>query len=437
MSESTKEAPKLVGGTMEHIEALRRGPLGFFQAGAAQHKDIFYFEIMGISFYVLIHPDLVKDVLITHWKDFQKIGAVQLFGNGLITSNGRLWQQQRTLMQPYFTKKSISNHFLSILSITKENINKINLNTEFDINKYLKYLTFEIACQILFGEKVQINHKLYEAFSDLKKGNVPTLLAVINKSAIQIDPNVERAKQIIRDFVDQLIERRRKEASEAQDVLSELLRARDPKTGYEMSAQQLHDEVLTLMLAGHETTENALLWTFYLLGKHPEVKAKVFAEIDTYFSSGELTIATLEKLKCLKMVFQESMRVLTPVWQVVVRQTPEDIQIGEYRIPANAKLMISPFLTHRHQDFWENPEEFNPDRFADESSIHKCSYIPFGFGARQCIGMDLSYLEALAILALFLQKFDLHLKEEVQLKTSGPILVPTQDILLNLNERNK
>jgi cytochrome P450 len=201
--------------------------------------------------------------------------------------------------------------------------------------------------------------------------------------------------------VARIIEARRKSNTNASDLLSLLMAARDPETGEGMSDRQLRDEVITMFLAGHETTANALAWTFWLLSLHPDVRRKLHAELAAVLDNGRLpTFEDVGRLEVTTRVLQESMRLYPPAW-IVARRALKDDVIGGYAIPAGTLIFLSPYVTHRHPAFWENPEGFDPDRFAGGalSRLPRFAYFPFGGGPRQCIGMNFAMVEATLLLA--------------------------------------
>jgi cytochrome P450 len=196
----------------------------------------------------------------------------------------------------------------------------------------------------------------------------------------------------------------RRAGARRDDLLSMLLDARDPETGEAMSDRQLRDEVVTMFTAGHETTANLLSWTFYLLSTHPEIERRVRDELERVVGGRPATFADLPGLGYLRQVVQETMRLYPPVW-TIGRGVVADDAIGGYRIPRGADVTLSAWVTHRHPGLWENPEGFDPDRFADPARLPRYAYFPFSGGARQCIGNSFAMMEAQLILATVLARF--------------------------------
>jgi cytochrome P450 len=219
-----------------------------------------------------------------------------------------------------------------------------------------------------------------------------------------------RAKQLLDAMVFTLIDERRRSGEDRGDLLSMLLRARDEDTGEGMSDEQLKDEAMTLILAGHETTGAALSWTWYLLSLNPEARFKLHAELDHVLGGREPNLEDLERLPYARGTFSESMRLYPPAWGQPRETIAEDV-LGGYHIPARAFINLSQWVTHRHPDFWENPESFDPERFSPERSAgrHRYAYFPFGGGARGCIGNNFALMEAHLVLAKLAQRFTLDL----------------------------
>jgi cytochrome P450 len=218
------------------------------------------------------------------------------------------------------------------------------------------------------------------------------------------------ARNALNSMVDDVIAERRKTGEDKGDLLSILLQARDEETGDLISDEQARDEIKTLLIAGHETTATTLGWTFYLLSKHPEIEERLRAEIAEVLGDRAPTAEDVPKLKYTTMVLYESLRLYPPLW-IVSRMPIEDDVIGDYDVPAGTSMIICSYLTHRHPEFWDNPEGFDPERFTPEAmkARHRYAYIPFGGGPRGCIGFPFAMMEMPLVLARILQEFRLRL----------------------------
>ena len=216
----------------------------------------------------------------------------------------------------------------------------------------------------------------------------------------------KRVKRRLDDIVDGLVDLHRQGGGAPDDIVHRLLAARDEDTGEGMDAEQMRDEIITLMLAGHETSATALTWTFYQLAQHPQVEEQLVAELDCVLGGRPATSADLANLPYLKQVVQESMRLYPPVWGIARRST-EESEFGGYRIPADSYIAITMYVLHRHPEYWPDPERFDPERFAPNraTSRHSYAYLPFAAGPRACIGAGMAMLEIQLVLAQLLQRF--------------------------------
>jgi cytochrome P450 len=248
------------------------------------------------------------------------------------------------------------------------------------------------------------------------------------------NPRFQIAARAVDEVVYRIIDRRRQAGQDSADLLSMLMQARDAETGLGMDALQIRNQVLTLLLAGYETTSSALTWTWYLLSTHPKVADRLRDELKQRLGVRTPTSADLPQIQYARMVFEESMRLYPPAW-ILGRKALADDEIGGYLIPANAVLAISPYVVHRHLDFWDDPEAFDPERFSTEceSSRHRFAYIPFGAGPRKCIGNNLAMLEAQLIIAMVAREFKLGLAPD-QVIQPEPIFIlrPSQPMLMTL-----
>jgi cytochrome P450 len=220
----------------------------------------------------------------------------------------------------------------------------------------------------------------------------------------------QAARRTLDQIVQSIITHRRQQNTDMGDVLSMLLIAHDEETGQGMNDQQVRDEVMTLLIAGHETVSTALTWTWYLLSQHPEVERRLYSELDEVLGGHVPTVDHLSRLSYTRMVLEEVLRLYPPAW-VFGRKAISDDEIGGYFIPANSMIVLSPYVTHRNPAFWENPEAFNPERFTPERSAGRphYAYFPFGGGSRMCIGNNFALMEMQLILATIAQRYRLHL----------------------------
>jgi len=362
---------------------------------------------------LVFHPDGVRHVLQENHFNYRKGGISnkslsRTLGNGLLTNNGDSWLHQRRLIQPAFHRERLAAFGRLMTESALAWIEEESLDTRqpLDLFQEMSGLTLSIVGKALFGtdmlahkERVlqattTINQLLAQSFY------VPGLLSLPTPQRHRL----YEARNTVYTIVDELIAKRR-QASTENDLLTMLLQARDEKTGEGMTDQQVRDEVLTLMVAGHETTTNALCWTFLLLSQHPHIESRLREEYQQVLGGRAAQMEDLPQLKLSRMVLEESMRLYPPAWAFARSAIAED-EINGYIIPKGAYVLVFPATTHRHPDFWERPDVFDPERFSPERTAgrHRFAYFPFGGGPRVCIGNQFALIEAQLILATVLSR---------------------------------
>jgi cytochrome P450 len=405
------------------LSALRlvRNPLPLLGADWKRYGDVVAYRLATVSAYLVVHPDGVKHVLQENYRnyvksaDYKMIG--RLLGKGLLTSEGPLWMRQHRLMAPMFHSQPISEFGATMVDATQQMLDRWNpiasQRRNFDVCDEMTRLTLEIVARVLF--KVAITGAQARAIGDAvtvvnERFGAFDLGTVVPFLPTRANLRSRRAAQWLHRTIASMIAERRREGTDRGDLLSLLLAARDPDTGEAMSDQQLHEEALTLALVGHETTATALSWTWYLLSQNPEPEQRLQRELAEVLGGRAPTIADLPVLPYTAMVIDESMRLYPPVWSVGRSPLSADEILG-FAIPKGASVMLSQWLTHRHPDFWEEPERFDPERFSPERCADRprYAYFPFGGGPRLCIGNLLALTEAKLILASVAQKYRLRM----------------------------
>lgn len=413
-----REAPGprgLLGGL-----ALLRQPIAFLEKTFREYGDVVGSRIANLRVYSVAHPEGIKHVLQENNRNYRKSVdyklLARLLGEGLVTSEGSLWLSQRRLMQPMFHRHKIAAFGATMTDCTLEMIDRWGGMAErrepFDVAHEMMRLTLKIVGRALLSMDLT-------AQTDAIGGN----MTIANERFAQMDlatlvpwlptPSnlrFRKAVQTLRRIVLDIIAERRRENRDYGDLLSMLIAVRDEDTGEGMNDDQLRDEVLTLILAGHETTANALSWTWYLLSQNPEAEQKLHAELDEVLGGHAPTVSDLPNLKYTAMVIDEAMRLYPPVW-AVGREAIDDDEILGYRVPKGSNVMLSQWITHRHPHFWENPDRFEPERFSagHASGRPRYAYFPFGGGPRMCIGNFFALTEAQIVLASVAQKYRLRL----------------------------
>jgi len=397
---------------------FQRDSLGFIEEVALRHGDVVRYRMATMWWYQVNHPEGVRRVLQENNHNYPKSDLTAsilrpVVGEGLFISEGRTWLQQRRLMQPAFHRHRIAAFGELMVDATQKMLDRWNPPGRIDVAAQMTGLTLDVVTDALF-------HAHVGGEPEAIARAVGTLLAEINHRfqvpfypPISVPtPRNRRMRHAIRTLdramYDIIGERRR--GGEGDDLLSMLMEARDEETGAAMSDRQLRDEVITLFIAGHDTTANALTWTLYLLAKNLEADERLRAELDEVLDGAVPTVADLPKLPYGRMVIEEAMRLYPPAW-ITDRQAVKEDEILGHHIPAGAHVIISPYVTHRLPTLWEDPEKFDPGRFSPENFAGRprYAYFPFGGGPRQGIGKGMALMEAHLILTTVMQRYRLRL----------------------------
>lgn len=403
-------------GFWRGLRAYGGDPAVFMHNLFLQHGEVAVWRGM-LTIYMLNNPEHVKQVLSQAHPDFTKDlydyrVLAQTMGKGLVTNEGDDWARQRRLMQPMFHNKVVNafdeaiNGFTGLLAARWA---ALKPDEPIALERELSRVTFQIVAATLFGSEIDEHADEMADILDVININTKTLAAFFTlypRIPTAHNRHFKRVLSRLDHIVYKVINGRRARAVETRDLLDRLLSARDEQSGIGMEEKQIRDEVVTLMLAGHETSATALQWTFHALSQHPEVEARLLDELDSVLGGTPATAADLNRLPYLKQVVQESMRLYPPVWGIARRATRAQ-EFGGYQLPAGAYISILPYSLHRHPGHWPDPERFDPERFSPEQSKgrHSYCYIPFAAGPRTCIGVGMSMLEIQLVLAQLLQRF--------------------------------
>ncbi len=398
------------------IQDYWQGPPQYFEKLTRTYGDVVRWRGM-FTLYTINNPDYVRQILTQGYPQFIKDTIdyrviTQSLGKGLVTSEGALWQQQRRLMQPMFTNRTVNGFDCIINAMTTQMLQRWEQqppDTTIWLDREMGHVAFQIVSRALFSS--DIDHCSDDIVEILKviNTNSQTLRAMLRLLPwlpIPSNQHFLHKKKQLDQIVHELIERRRRQGMGDNDMLDRLLAAKNAETGEGMSETQLRDEIVTLLLAGHETTGTAIAWTLYLLSQHPQVEAQLVAELSSVLSGVPATGSDLARLPYLKKVMQESLRLYPPIW-AIARKNTEPLELGGYCIPANSYLVIPIYSLHRHSDYWSDAERFDPDRFSPQRAAarHSYCYLPFSAGPRTCIGANMAMLEIQLVLAQVLQHF--------------------------------
>jgi cytochrome P450 len=404
--------------------AVLRDPLGEFLEAARVHGDVVKFKMGPYSYVLLNSAEGVKHLLVDHAKNYVKSrsydGLRLVLGEGLVTSEGEHWRKQRKLAQPAFHRERLASFVSMMANDTSAMLDRWTREgrAEVDMHEEMMRLTYRIVARTLCGVDVDPDEETGARRSPHRIGEaIATALQFANDYAESLvrlptwwpspaNLRFKRAAKVLDGLVLGIIEERRQQMAHSHGDLLELLMAARYDDGTGMSDRQLRDEVMTIVLAGHETTANALTWTWTLLSQHPDVARMLQAEVDAVIADRTPTIEDIPKLRYTAMVVQEAMRLYPPVW-VFERQALEEDVICGYAIPKGTVVAVSPYTLHRNPRYWDNPEGFDPTRFSPENVERrpKHTYLPFSVGPRQCIGSSFALMEAQIIVAMTARRF--------------------------------
>ena len=430
-SQNHRLPPVITGG---NVREMVRDPLQFFQNIASQYGDIVCYRPAPEPAYLLNHPDYIRHVLVDNNRNYSKdTRSNQIFGrvigDGLITAEGETWRKQRRMMQPAFHHTRIENFDGLIVEVAHSLLDRWQLafesNQPIDIAREMAALTLTVTMRALFG--VDLGEEVRE------------LGEIINRAANYFEkpshPQLIRSAQEFGEIVDHIIQRRKQNFKDSGDLLSSMILARDKEGGAGMDDEQLRNQVMTLTLAGYETTASALTWMWHLLAQNLWAVERLRSEVRDTLKGRPPRYADLENLPFTGMVLDESLRLFPPAWILGRRALGDDMVDGFY-IPANTVIAICIYTLHRHPSFWDQPDTFNPERFSPENSKgrHKYAYIPFGGGPRQCIGNNFGLMEAALVMACILQRFELHSIPGMDVHPQALfVLRPNRDVMMSLH----
>lgn len=392
-------------------------PLAVYTRWARDFGDIFYYRAGWIHVYFLNHPNLIESVLISQSQNFAKDKVIQnsrwFLGQGLLTSEGAEWRQQRRLCQPAFHRERLSSYGRTMSAYAEEMLAGWPQGEVRDIHQEMMQLTMRIVAKVLFSVEVSEDAQKVAAALNLLMRHTSGFRMIMPPPLRHLPlPALVRAKRAVRELdeiVNRIIRQRRASGEDTGDLLSMLMAARD-EDGSAMTDRQLRDEIMTFLLAGHETTAVSLSWTWYLLSEHPEVAQKLRQELNDLLGGRTPQLEDLARLPYTDKVVKESMRLYPPAWSLA-RTAAKEMEIAGYRIPVGANVVMSPWIIHRDARFFADPDQFRPDRWTAQTTqqLPRFAYFPFGGGPRLCIGASFAMMEANLILATIAQRFQLHL----------------------------
>jgi enediyne biosynthesis protein E7 len=403
-----------LGATVPSLEYMARAQ--------ERYGDVYrvYIPRQNCYAYVIHHPQAIRRVLISNHRNYKKgaaLGRVKiLLGEGLMTSEGDTWRRRRSMLQPFF-QRTVIGSFAHVLAAGNDRLiarmeDKMARDELIDITAETSELTLRIVLEVLFGRDLE---RLWDSFLSLMSDPVR-------------DARFAHRFRLLEDSVRGVIRERQERGADDADLLSMFMRAREKTTGSMLSEQELIDEVMTLIVAGHETTASSLNLAWFLMSQHAEVESRVHADIDAGCTEDARSIEDLSRLSYTRRFLAEVLRLYPPGW-LLSRRSIEPDSLGDFQLPAGAEVLLPLFLVQRDARFWQDPEVFSPDRFEQPQSDQSAAYLPFAAGPRHCIGEYLALCEMLMHVAMVARVYrlrcvsppKLELQTEINLRALNPI----------------
>ena len=445
-----KKLPPIADGSIpfaHHFFKFRNDIYSFLEENCRTKGPVFTFKLFNRTYYVINHPDLVRYVMVENVKNYSRKKSYlilqEMLGHGLITTEGEEWRKRRRIAQPAFHKQKLE---LLIGLMDKAVLNSIQdwegqASEKKDLDAEMSRITLNVLMGSIMQSDIKdsalgIKQELALAWKYLASKRFNTL-PILTKLPSKTKKEGKNAIASLKLSILHIIENRRKSSIEYNDLLSMYMDSTDEITNQKLTNEELRDEVMTLFTAGHDTTAMVLIWTFYLLGQHPEIEKKVVDEIQKKYSAQSFTMAELMGFQYTKMVIQEVMRLYPPVWTFGRRAVSDD-ELGGYYIPADARVTVPSIFIHRNPEFWEKPNEFYPEHFLPErlKTQKKLAYFPFGGGQHLCIGEHYAMMEMQLVLIHILRKYKIKLQSDKPMGLNLLITIrPQKTIWVNFEKR--
>ncbi|RWO41326.1 MAG: cytochrome P450 [Mesorhizobium sp.] len=429
-----------------NLVAFGKDELGFFTETARRYGDLVWLNLAGWPALLVSDMEAIETILVKDHGNYIKNRLAwrhvkALFGNGLLTNEGESWRRQRRLAAPAFAGQQLLAYGTAMVSLTHQMLDRWTNDQVLNIQPEMMELTLRIAAKTLFDSKVEwdiadIDHAANDLVTEMESRFKRPIL-IPDGVPLPGHLRYRRAIRTLERLVSSIIaERRASDSERRDDVLSRLMGARD-EMGKPISDALLRDEAITLLVAGHDTTALALSWTWFLLGQHPEVQARMAAEIAYVLGDRPATTHDLHRLKYTESVVMESMRIYPPAW-TIGRESVGSFKLGGYTFPAGVTIFISPWVLHRDPRYFAQPETFRPERWIGNLAheLPRFAYMPFGGGPRICIGQRFAMMEAVLILTTMAQRFSAEWQSDHQVTPFPSInLRPKGGVWLKVKDR--
>jgi cytochrome P450 len=426
---------------------FRKDPLAGFLKHALKFGDIVRYRGLWIT-HQLSHPDHIQQVLQTNVANYRKGRDYRILklslGEGLLTSDGALWQRQRKMTQPAFHSGQIAGFVRVMEKHTLAMMERWETlaasGQSFDVLPDLMRLTLNIVSEALFSTNLESDIAVIKETLDVGReytvDRAWSVVRVPQQLPTRRNLHHRRSLATFHAILDRMVDERRKSSAQINDLLSMLMDARD-EDGAPMSAKQLRDEMATLLTAGHETTTLVLAWALFLIGSNPRVAERMSGEVG-FLNGRAPEYEDLSRLRYTRNVAEETMRLYPPVW-VLSRTAIGEDEMGGFKIPAGSEILIFPYVTHRHPKWWTEPDKFDPERFLPERTVGRLrgAYLPFGLGPRTCIGLNFAMTEILVVLAFIMQRFRVELAmDPAKMKLDASVtLRPRAGVPIRIHKR--
>ncbi|HEX5410857.1 MAG TPA: cytochrome P450 [Terriglobia bacterium] len=412
----------LVGSALE----LARDWMGYLVKCAREYGDVVFFRFFGVPICLLVHPDDIEHVLVTNQANFEKSRdyrvLVYVMGEGLLTAEGEAWRRQRKLVQPAFHHENIVQYGKVMVDCATRMLDGWQNASIRDIHQDMTHLTLEVVTRALFGATV------LDRATDVATG-LQSMMEEFTWHAsmsfitpewlpLPVRRRLRRGIKRLDGVFHSIIQERRANPIGSGDLLGALLKLRH-SNGRPMSDRELRDEMMTLLLAGHETTAVSLSWTWYLLSLNKQTETKLLDELHHILGDRKATVADIPRLRFTECVIKESMRLYPPAWGIG-RRALSEVEVGGYRLPAGTNIFLMQWITQRDERFFPDSESFKPERWEGEpnrdGSLPRFAYFPFGGGPRKCIGASFAMMEAVLLLATIARRYHFELAPDARVE---------------------
>lgn len=425
-----------------HLSGFKNDPIQFMLNTTAEHGDIIMYQIFNKKIYMINHPDYVKHVLQSNHKNYHKSPGYRplrlLGGMGIFTNDGEAWLRSRKFYQPAFNHQAIKSYFNVVQSNCQELIEHWNQNEQANASKEMSKITMNVICETLFSTRIPFGSDLWNDMTfalewigqRALRNPFVTPLWIPTKNNQQFKRSVENLNEVIFN----IIKDKKKDNQHPNDLLSRFMNPEEQNLEG-MSDQELRDEMMTIFIAGHESSANVLSWALYELAVHPEIQQKLFAEINA-LDWNNFEFEDIRQLPYCTQVLNEVMRLYPPLWHIG-RMNLKDDEIGGYKIPAGSHIRMSPLVMQRSEKYWQNPNQFDPERFQEEKVKERNPFLhfPFGAGPRLCAGRNFAMMEMVVILAHIIKNFELHYSGIAPEMSPKMTLRSKADIIVQLKKR--